>query len=836
MPRKRPNKKTGSMPRKQKNKTANAMPPKRPFPTSWLLIALGGLSICIQYVTLAKFSVFSPAASFVTLTNFANAIAEKISFSQLDILLIVLFLAVSALLLWKEMRERVLTDFLVDVFASERKSLYLLLGCSLLCVRFYFAPGAMHWGADASHHITQSYLAARTIADGQWPIYTFFMGNGSPYLQNYGFAFFCLVGFVDLLCRDLFLTLKLVMAGAHIISGIGMYCFVSRLCQSRRAGFIAGLGYVLCFWHTQQVLIMGRLPLSLFYALLPWPFYAVESFIRSPYKVRAALLGGVGIALLNFTHPGYGTYAMIFWGCYCIVRLWSLWSRPDLGAIFRAGVLCVVLGIAFSAYMNIGMYFELDHTEMRDFRLGLRGAGDQGLSGVPDPTWRHLLSWSNHRFWLIPPEPFNWYGGYLGLSLCALALGGIALFRRDEPRRFVPSWLCLALVALIVFAYRLPPFSMLSLIQASNAARYLLFLAFFLALSAGIGTLMLLQHRPKRFARNRCFTLLFLLLWIDLFPTTFIHPYKPPPERARSPFVNIWKASAPFTARDELPNYRVQWIAKDMFSYYRMAYPIFISETPISEAFHPAELRVRSAFVAPFLHFARDLAPALTAEPNQFFDHKSLTEGLYLLNTRYAFLSEKNTAFTLSLPHSPIVVSSRVVRYDAEAAAERAGQIRTDLGVDSLFARSISQVLWVIEQMGIRYPDNSCERVFIRGDGDDSDLQTTPTAQVISHVVEHHQVKMKVAVSENCYARLSYAYFPLLQITVDGTPVQPMETAGRFIALPLEAGERDIVIQARLSPLRRGLLGFKAILLAIALVMVFIEQKRVKREQFHSHR
>ncbi len=75
------------------------------------------------------------------------------------ILLIVLFLAVGALLLWKERRERVLTDFLTDVFASERKPVYLLLGCSLLCVRFYFAPGAMHWGADASHHITQSHLS-----------------------------------------------------------------------------------------------------------------------------------------------------------------------------------------------------------------------------------------------------------------------------------------------------------------------------------------------------------------------------------------------------------------------------------------------------------------------------------------------------------------------------------------------------------------------------------------------------------------------------------------------------------------------------------------------------
>ena len=127
--------------------------------------------------------------------------------------------------------------------------------------------------------------------------------------------------------------------------------------------------------------------------------------------------------------------------------------------------------------------------------------------------------------------------------------------------------------------------------------------------------------------------------------------------------------------------------------------------------------------------------------------------------------------------------------------------------------------------MGIRPHDNTCERIFIR-DRDGSDLGTVPTAQVLAHVVRHQRVEMKVSVSEACYARLSYAYFPYLKITVDGTPVQPLETAGRFIALPLEAGEHDIVIQARLSPLRRGLIGFGGVMLLVALALAFMEQKR----------
>ena len=804
---------------------------KRPFPTLWILIFLGCLSFCMQYITIEKLSVLAPALSYVTLTKYIQAINEKVSFGWIDISLSVLFLATSALVLWQEMSKRVLTDFLQDVFSSERKTLYLLLACSLVCVRFYFAPGGMHWSADAPPHIAQSYLVARAIADGELPIWTFLMGNGSPYMQNYGFAFFYLVGMVDFFCRDIFLSLKLIMGTTHILSGIGMYYLVSSLCQSRRAGLVAGLGYVLCFWHTQHVLIMGRLPLSLFYALLPWPFYAVESLIRSSYKMRAALLGGLSIALLNFTHPGYGTYAMVFWGCYCIARLWSLWGHPDMKSLFRAGVLLLVLGVSFSAYMNVGMWFEREHTDMHGFRAGLKATSEQvGLSTLSDPTWRHLLVWSTHRFWLIPPDPPQWYGGYLGISLCVLALAsvGIALFRRDELRHFVASWACLLLSVLVIFAYRLPPFNMLSLVHASNASRYLLFLAFFLALAAGIGTLMLLQHRPGWLSRNRCFTLLFLLLWIDLFPTTFLHAYQPSIDRSSSGgFENIWKASTPFSERGELPNYRAHWLDKDEYHAFRMAYPLFMHETPISEAFHPGELRTRSTFTDPFLQVARYLAPDLVATPDQINAKDPVFEllrsGFYLLNTRYVILSSNNKGRQVSLDHNtPIVVSPRLVSYDPEAAY----QVElTGANLDSLSARSISRVFWIIGEMGIRPHENACERIFIR-DKEENDLGTKPTAQVLAHVVRHQQVQMKVAISEACYARLSYAYFPYLQITVDGTPVQPLETAGRFIALPLEAGEHDIVIQARLSPLRRGLIGFSVVMLLGTLALVFVEHKR----------
>ncbi len=880
----------------------------RPFPTGWVLLFLGGLSVCIQYVTVEKFSVFPPGVSHVTWGTFIRSVEAQITFSALDGLLVALFLVGSAFVLYQEMRFRVLSDFLQDCFASQRKTLGLLIGCLLVGVRFYLARGEVSWAADASHHIYTAWLVAQAIADGQMPIWTFYLGTGSPHLQNYGFAFFCLVGLVQLVLDDFFLSLKLTMAAAAVLSGIGMYYLAASLCRSRRAGFIAGLGYGLCFWHAQHVLIMGRFAVSLFYALLPWAFYGIERVIDSPYKMRAALLGGVSIALLNCTHPGYGVYAMMLLGCYSVVRLWSCWRHPELGAIVRAGVVLFVLGVAFSSYMSVGMYLERVYTKMYDSFLN--------LSVVADPTWRHLLGWSNYRFWLIPPDPFHWYGGYLGVSVCALALAGGVVLLRQRDRRMAACWVCLMLTAWVVFAYRWPPVSTLPLLHDFNASRYVLFLSFFLALAAGIGAHVLCntflngaaprsrtqkphpeaaprsrtqkphpeaaprsrtqkphpeaaprsrtqkphpeaaprsrtqkphpeaaprsrtQKPHPEAAPSRLYTLLLLVVWIDLFSTTFIHPYYPkpytptgwPPEI----FAEVRKAATPFMERDELPNYRAQWIGEGVYPAKRRASMLYYGAVPIAGTDHPGELRTAVDFIEPFTDWAHSLLPQMeSVEQFEAHPHRDLLmAGFHLLNTRYvlATSNQRGSGFTTELgDYSPLVVSGRLADYrektvDLTDVAERFGDDLDD---------AVARVLWIILATGLHAPPDegvrSCDRILVRDRAENAlDLGTEPTAQVLSHRVFNQQVQMKVAVSARCYVRLAYAYFPYLRVTVDGVPVQPMETAGRFMALPLEAGEHDIVIEARLSPLRKSLVALSGVLLVGALVLVFREHRSAK--------
>ena len=145
-------------------------------------------------------------------------------------------------------------------------------------------------------------------------------------------------------------------------------------------------------------------------------------------------------------------------------------------------------------------------------------------------------------------------------------------------------------------------------------------------------------------------------------------------------------------------------------------------------------------------------------------------------------------------------------------------------------------MLRIIRRTGIGGQDGfSCERILVRGLEGERDLGTTPTARVLAHRVDHQEVEIRVAVSANGYARLAYGYWPYLEVTVDGTPVQPMETAGRFMAIPLQAGEHDIAIRARLSPLRRVLLLLAVLSLAGALALAVREHGKDRQKRGEPH-
>jgi hypothetical protein len=493
------------------------------------LLALTAILAAFQYRTLSKFSILPPGRAYVNLETFIDTVHREVILDGIDGMLCFLLLVPVLYILIVEVKHRKFTGLLTWVFSDERRTVLALALTSLVSVRYYFAPGALSWAGDAPQHISYLDITSEILSNFELPIWTNYFGAGSPFLQFYGFLYFLIAGALNLVVGDVNLTAKLILGLSHAASGIGVYFLCRILLGSRRAAFLAGLGYVLCFWHAQQVIVMGRHPVGLFYALLPWTYVFLERSLRARDWHRHAVSGGICHTMLVFTHPGYGLYATVFLSLYGLLRSIELRS---LATAYR-GAAVVGIGLILSAPQTLPMAVERATT-----RLSLGGSP----AATKTPTLQHLLGWSNYRFSIfpLPAESQHWYGGYLGLSLVVIAVAGIVftIQRRLRPGpRYLAPFGCVCIAFLLPFVSSSSLLEHVPLIPNFSGGRYLLFTVFFLCVSVGVGARFLSAPCFGR-GTSRQFTILLGLVLLDLGPRRF-----------SSLTVSHWLRSLPWTQR-----------------------------------------------------------------------------------------------------------------------------------------------------------------------------------------------------------------------------------------------------------------------------------------------
>ena len=92
---------------------------------------------------------------------------------------------------------------------------------------------------------------------------------------------------------------------------------------------------------------------------------------------------------------------------------------------------------------------------------------------------------------------------------------------------------------------------------------------------------------------------------------------------------------------------------------------------------------------------------------------------------------------------------------------------------------------------------------------------------VHTHTMQSQQVQLDYTLSAPAYVQLSYAYYPYLQIRVDGAPVAAFPTTFGMLGFSSPAGRHVATVVPLLSPLRQwiGILNLGALLtLALALL------------------
>lgn len=799
-----------------------------------LLGGLAGLLLLSQYTTMVKFQPLSASVSYLHVGSYLHAIGDLVPLGPADGLLFGLIGIACIAVVLLEVRGAHLSLFLRSVFASEGATLGLLLASSFVFVRYYISPGDFNWAADSSQHIAYADITARAMAAGDLPFWTWYLGTGSPYLQFYGFVFFWLVGLVNLLVGDTYSSIKFVLLVCHVLSGAGAYAAARAGGCRRGAAFVAGMGFVLCFWHAQHVLIMGRLQLSVVYALLPWPFWAVDSALRCARPktgIAVALLGGTLLGLLVLAHPGFGYWACAFVALYSLTRL--ALDRRLAAACLPA--LTVATGLVVGAALVLPMWIDKRFTGL--------GEGNFSLAGMPDPHWWNVLVWSNFRFWLWPPaaSEFNWYGGYLGLSLVVLAgIAAVQCVRWRGARASAPvisALVCLVGGLVMVFAYRSALVRLLPNYEILASGRYLLYVSFFLALSAGHGV-RLLQARRRTIGHGgrRVVAVAILLIVADLGPTTFQHLFRSSQTSVdsagiASEFFEGFRARArDFEQQGLLPNYRAFWARPDLLAPGLFYYS---TTTPSPDGPHPGELPAVFRFVRPFERLVDvSTASRLTTSAGQLDVDATIYAGLSLLNAR--FLLSRSTAgqaLGLELPHpSPIHVSSRLSPPPAPSAAALTRMLQ--LNLDELLAAGdprdvagMTQVITWLEGMQVDARSGACHTFFVDQLSTSVDLGTDPGVRVLKHEVRTDRVDLQVEVAARSFARLAYGYYPHIRVLVDGQAVQTRSTSDGFTLIKLEAGRRNIQLQSRLSPLRSVLLWL-SLLVVLGSVIAYVGRRR----------
>ncbi len=781
---------------------------------SLAVIAVGVASLLLlQFRTLPKLSAL--AASYSSFALFKGDFDREIQTNSEDLLWLACLLICVVTMVLLEWRLMSLTKLLRWIFATERRTWVAIMMLAAMWVRYYWAPGEGRWVGDSTAHLAYMIAAVHAIKSFELPIWSNLIGVGTPYLQYYGFLYFYLAGVLDFFVRDIHTTTKLSLWLGHMASAAAMYLFTRQLLKSRSAAFVATLAYVASFWHVQQVLLMGRFPLSLFYALLPLPFYMFERLIRGEKRIYAIGLGGMALGLLPMVHPGYGFWATVFFLLYVILRL--LTEPGNHRGTIRLVTSMTICGVVFGAYITLGMWLEQSGTGLEH---GIE------LSVVPDPSWKRVFLWSNLFFPMVPldPQEAEWYGGYLGVSLLVLAAAGVlqTRFSKSYAGNALPAVACLALSLLLVFGYRLSLLQAIPLVTALNAGRYLLFTVFFLSLAAGFGCRALADLNCRR-ERWSMATIPILAILVDLGPTTFQQPYTLKVGtliRGSESFVdNLTDArfddGLPV---GELPPHRVFMNLDTFHPFLASTWLLERTGWPSPLAEHRRILPSMMVFVSPFERYLNRVLRLLDDPEAAGSISKSSTVigGLHMLNVHSLIAVQEGNSGSRIVEWrraSPILVSPQLQPRPSLAEVSPSERV-----VDWALARfsdrdpmQILQELYPVAQLiadtAVNAGRNACSRIFVADLETPVDLGTEPEAVVRSHRVWDQRVEIETTVSDRCFARLAYAYFPSLSVSVNGKGIDAMKSSGGFLVVPLEPGENRIEIAARLSPLRRVLLG-----------------------------
>jgi hypothetical protein len=291
------------------------------------------------------------------------------------------------------------------------------------------------------------------------------------------------------------LATNLMMLSTYMVAALGAYLF------ARRSGSgVAGAGLTSLVWQAGAFLVaqIGHTNVAHTAALLPWLFWALESYGQTADRRRGVLLAAI-VALQCFAgHQQTFVYSLIVAAAYALL----MW-RAGRARSYLWSLLLIFAGLTLAAVQIIPI-FEL-------LRFSLRSAASYDFFTSFSMPRRFLMTFfapyvvgggdgNLFRAPYVGPSFYAEYVCYVGLATLALALLTL-FFQRDARTIF---WALVAVIGLVLALGRYAPLDFNRVVYALPIlklfrvpARHLMEVEFALAVLAGRG-LTVVMTAPDR--------------------------------------------------------------------------------------------------------------------------------------------------------------------------------------------------------------------------------------------------------------------------------------------------------------------------------------------------
>jgi len=317
-------------------------------------------------------------------------------------------------------------------------------------------------------------------------------------------------------------ALRLFYFLAFACSAVAMYELARVLLDRRGAALVAALAYETFPFHIHTAVEIWVH--AAFWAVLPLPLLAYEMARHHPaHERRYGLLAGLAGGLLVIVNVEHALIAAPFLGLYILVRegeaLLKGKRRATEAAYLLALIGCLALGV--SAFLTLPGWMEMA-------QVGINPKFGQGTDVLR--AREALLTYfaaSPQRFLAAMAQRLRLKGLYFGdPALLAEPLGRLNLWYPGlivpllalpsllRPRKSLTLWALLALA--LSFSMGLPVAIGLPVVGRFHPHRWMIMVAFFLALLAGMGMRVVSQKMPGKAGRAAMLATL-LLVFVDYY-------------------------------------------------------------------------------------------------------------------------------------------------------------------------------------------------------------------------------------------------------------------------------------------------------------------------------